>query len=125
MPPLVRKLFRYVLTAGTAAVVDVGGFVVLIGWAVRVVPAAVLSFAAAAVVNYLLTSRFVFAREASARGFALFFVAALFGLAVNVAVTVLAATSLGLPAAPAKLMGVGVAFLANFAINAGIVFGAG
>ena len=122
MPPLAQKLFRYVLTGGAAAVVDVGGFVVLTGWAMRIVPAAVLSFAAAAVVNYLLTSRFVFARGATAQGFALFFAAALFGLAINVVVTFLAATWLGLPAAPAKLLGVGTAFLANFAVNVGVVF---
>lgn len=122
MQPLLTKFFRYVLTAGAAAVVDVGGFVLLTGAGMALLPAAVLSFAAAAVVNYLLTSRFVFARGASARGFGLFLAGALVGLAINVGVTVLAVTELGLPAGAAKLLGVGIAFLANFAINAGIVF---
>lgn len=122
MPPLLTKLLRYVLTAGVAAVVDVGGFVLLTGAGVGLLPAAVLSFVVAAAVNYLLTSRFVFARGASARGFGLFFAGALVGLAINVGVTVLAATELGLPPGAAKLLGVGVAFLVNFAINAGIVF---
>lgn len=118
----ITGLLRYVMTGGTAAVVDLGGFLLLISQDIALAPAAVISFVAAAVVNYLLTSRFVFASEASMRRFALFFAVALVGLAANVGVTVLAATVLHLPPGFAKLVGIGTAFLLNFALNTGVVF---
>lgn len=122
MPTLFRKLVGYFFTAGIAAVVDVGGFVLLSRWGVPILPAAAGSFIVAAVVNYLLSSRFVFRSEASTRRFLLFFAAALLGLAVNVSVTYLAATRLDLGPALAKLTGVSTAFLVNFAINTALVF---
>lgn len=122
MPDLLAKLARYFLTAGTAAIVDVGGFVLLTGAGVTVLPAATASFVVAAVVNYLLTSRFVFAEQANRRRFTLFFAVALLGLAINVGVTYFAAVQLGLPPALAKIAGVGTAFLVNFGLNAGLVF---
>lgn len=125
MTRLLGKLGRYFVTAGLAAVVDIGGFVLLVGAGLMLVPAAVSSFVIAAVVNYLASSRFVFGAPASVRGFARFFAGALAGLAINVGVTFLAATQLGLAPALAKTVGVGVAFLANFAINALLVFRTG
>ncbi len=122
MPPLLEKLVRYFFTAGMAAVVDVGGFVLLAGRGVPILAAATCSFIVAAVVNYLLSSRFVFQSDATTRRFLLFFAAALVGLTINVSVTYLAAVQLGLGPALAKLAGVGTAFLANFAINTALVF---
>jgi putative flippase GtrA len=122
LPPLLQKFVRYFFTAGTAAIVDVGGFVLLIEAGMHLVVAAILSFTVAAVVNYLLTSRFVFAQEASVKGFLLFFAAATVGLLVNVSITVLLATYSGFPAPLAKLTGVGIAFLFNFLTNATVVF---
>lgn len=122
MRALITGLLRYGLTGGTAAVVDLGGFLLLTSQDIAVAPAAVVSFVAAAVVNYMLTSRFVFASQASFRRFALFFAVALVGLAVNVGVTVFAADVLNLAPGLAKLAGIGTAFLLNFALNAGIVF---
>lgn len=122
MRALITGLLRYGLTGGTAAVVDLGGFLLLTSQDVAIAPAAVISFVAAAVVNYVLTSRFVFGSQASLRRFVLFFAAALVGLAVNVGVTVFAATVLHFPPGFAKLVGIGTAFLLNFALNAGIVF---
>lgn len=126
MRALLVKLGRYFVTAGLAAIVDIGGFVLLVGAGMALVPAAASSFVVAALVNYLASSRFVFGAPASVRGFGRFFAGALAGLAINVGVTFLAATQLGLVPALAKTVGVGVAFLANFAINATLVFpGAG
>lgn len=122
MRELLVKLGRYFVTAGVAAIVDIGGFVLLVGAGLALVPAATASFCVAAVVNYLASSRFVFGARPSIRGFARFFAGALAGLAINVGVTFLAATQLGLVPALAKTVGVGVAFLANFAINATLVF---
>lgn len=116
------KLLPYAVTGGISAVVDAGGFMLLINAGLGVGVAGVLSFCTAAVVNYLLTSRFVFGREASVRGFVLFLSAALIGLTVNVGVTLLGFYMLGLQPLAAKLIGIGTAFFVNYLINLRIVF---
>jgi putative flippase GtrA len=116
------KLVRYFITAGTAAIVDVGGFAALCFVGVPIAVAAVSSFCVAAVVNFLLSSRYVFNRAPTLRGFGLFFLAALGGLAVNVSVTLLGSLYLGIAPVLAKLVGVGTAFLVNFWLNLRIVF---
>ena len=116
------KLLRYFLTAGVAAVVDVGGFAALCSIHIPIAVAAVTSFCLAAVVNFLLSSRFVFGHAPTVRGFGLFFVAALGGLMVNVSVTLVGSLYLGIPAVLAKTMGVGTAFLVNFWLNLRVVF---
>jgi putative flippase GtrA len=120
---IATQLVGYFFTGGTAAIVDVAGFILLIDQGLSVVPAAICSFAVAAVVNYLLSSRFVFKSEASTRQFLLFAVAALVGLAVNVGVTYLKVTMFDLAPALAKVVGIGTAFLVNFTINRTLVFG--
>ena len=122
MTKLHTKLFRYFLTAGSAAVVDVGGFAVLCALHVPIAPAAVASFCAATVVNYLLTSRYVFHQVATMRGFGVFLIAAVGGLAVNVSVTLVGSLYLGIAPVLAKVVGVGTAFLVNFWLNLRIVF---
>jgi putative flippase GtrA len=117
-----NKLFRYFFTAGAAAIVDVGGFGLLRAAQTPLAIAAIASFCLAAVVNYMLTSRYVFHQSATVRGFAVFFVAALGGLLVNVSVTLLGSLYLGIYAVLAKVLGVGCAFLVNFWLNSRIVF---
>lgn len=87
-----------------------------------ILPAGVLSFCAAAVVNYALTARFVFHQETSLRGFARFFLGAFSGLAINLGTTLMAATALGGHAVVAKIIGIGVAFLFNFTVNLCLIF---
>ncbi len=116
------KLFRYFLTAGTAAVVDVGGFALLCLTPLPIAVAAVMSFCAAAVVNYLLSSRLAFNAVPSLRGFGVFLLAAVGGLLVNVTVTLLGTAYLSLAPVFAKIIGVGTAFLVNFWINLRVVF---
>lgn len=116
------KLVRYFFTAGTAAIVDVGGFAVLSLAHVHVAVAAVASFCLATIVNYLLTSRYVFYGAPTLRGFALFFIAAVGGLLVNVSVTVIGSLYLNIAPVLAKIFGVGTAFLVNFWLNLAIVF---
>ena len=82
----------------------------------------ILSFCIAALVNYGLSSRFVFAHSATAQGFALFFVAALIGLSVNLGVTLAGVYLAGLVPIVAKIVGIGTAFLVNFALNLLVVF---
>jgi putative flippase GtrA len=119
---LAWKLLQYGVTGGIAAVVDAGGFVLLVNARLNIVVASCLSFCIAALVNYSLTSRFVFNREATLRGLAAFTAAALVGLMVNIGVTLLAIFTVGLPPLAAKLAGIGTAFIVNFVINLRVVF---
>jgi putative flippase GtrA len=118
----VSKLLRYGVTGGIAAVVDAGGFALLVSAKLGIFAAGCLSFCIAALVNYSLTSRFAFNREATLRGLAAFTAAALIGLMVNVAVTLLGVFTMGLAPLAAKLMGTGTAFIVNFLINLRFVF---
>lgn len=113
---------RYVVTGGTAAVVDSVGFWILTELEIGVALAAVLSFAVAAVVNYAFTARFVFAQRPTPRQFLGFFAMALIGLAVNVSITMVLALQLGVSPVPSKIVGIGVAFFINFSLNVWIVF---
>jgi putative flippase GtrA len=122
MTALRSKLSRYFLTAGTAAIVDVGGFSLLSLIRIPIAVCAVASFCLAAVVNYLLSSRWVFMQGPTLRGFGLFFLAALGGLTVNVSVTLAGSLYLGIAPVLAKIVGVGTAFLVNFWLNLRIVF---
>lgn len=116
------RLFRYFLTAGIAAIVDVGGFALLCLTPLPVVVSATTSFCIAAVVNYLLSSRLAFQAVPTLHGFGLFLVAAVGGLLVNVSVTLLGTKYLALAPVFAKIAGVGTAFLVNFWINLRVVF---
>jgi putative flippase GtrA len=117
-----HKLFRYFLTAGVAAIVDVGGFAMLCLTPIPIALSAVTSFCLATVVNYLLSSRFAFGQSPTMRGFGVFFVTALGGLLVNVSVTLVGSLHLGIAPVIAKIIGVGTAFLVNFWLNLRIVF---
>lgn len=122
MNPVHIKLFRYFLTAGTASVVDVGGFALLCLIPLPIAAAAITSFLVAAVVNYLLSSRLAFNAVPSFTGFGVFLLAALGGLLVNVSMTLIGTTYLSLAPVVAKIIGVGTAFLVNFWINLRVVF---
>ncbi len=102
--------------------VDSVGFALLLTAGLNIALASCLSFFIAALVNYNLTSRFVFNHEATLRGFAPFIAAALVGLMVNIGVTLMGVFMLGLPPLAAKLMGIAIAFMVNFLINLRIVF---
>jgi putative flippase GtrA len=110
------------VTGGIAAVVDAGGFVLLVHAKLSIVVASCLGFYIAALINYNLTSRFVFNCEATLRGFLQFMAAALIGLTVNIGVTFAGVFTMGLPPLAAKLMGIAIAFIVNFLINLRIVF---
>jgi putative flippase GtrA len=122
MPENRRKLLGYAMTGGTAALVDIGGFRLLSSVSTPIIVAATCSFCVAAVVNFLLSSRWVFRAPATGGAFLVFFLGASLGLLVNVSVTTFGASYLDLPRTLAKTVGVGTAFLVNFWINANVVF---
>lgn len=113
---------RYLLTGGAAAAVDIAGFALGLELGLPLIPAATLSFVAGTVVNYLLTARYVFGHARSLRGYLKFSAVATIGLVINVSLTALLATHTPLSAIAAKVVGIGVAFVFNFAINALVVF---
>lgn len=119
---VLTKLWRYFLTGGVAALIDLGLFLLLISSLLPIEAAAVGSFLVAALANYVLTSRFVFGFGLSSRRFFSFLGAAACGLLVNVGVTLAGASLLGMSLWAAKLLGIASAFFANFALNIGIVF---
>jgi putative flippase GtrA len=128
-----RTLFRYILTGGTAAVVDLSIFTLLHNLGVAIPVASVCSSGVAVVVNYTLSSTFVFRMPLSLKGFLLFFLGALLGLSINNGVAVAGAavhlklSVLGVSVTPyqpylAKVAGIGTAFIFNFWLNSTVVF---
>lgn len=122
MKHLAGKLSRYFVTAGVAAIVDIGGFALLDMTGMAVPASATISFCLAAVANYLLSSRFAFHQRLSTRRFGLFCLAATGGLLVNVLVTLMASRYVGVAPILAKVTGVGTAFVMNFWLNLRVVF---
>jgi putative flippase GtrA len=118
------QLFRYGMTGGAAAVVDLDVFAYLCPAVLPVAAAAVISFLCAAVVNYALSTAFVFNQEFGGRRFARFLVFATIGLMLNVSVTILLTSLASAPPPVAKTIGIGAAFLLNFWLNSVFVFAA-
>lgn len=116
----------YMLAAGLAAVVDIGGFHWLAPQMHSVVGAAALSFVAAAAVNYTLSSLWVYRRAwRDLRRAGLFLLFACVGLCLNTGMTWWLASALLLHPTLAKVGGVATAFGFNFLVNTRLVFGRG
>ena len=116
------KFLRYFLTGGLAAIVDAGGFALLHENDIPTLEAAIFSFSVAAVFNFMLTTNYVFRQRPSWKRFSLFLTAALFGLTVNVSITMLSISFLIIDPRLAKIVGIGFAFTINFLMNLFIVF---
>ncbi|MBS0237600.1 MAG: GtrA family protein [Proteobacteria bacterium] len=114
---MISKFVRYIGTGGVAAIVDVSGFHVLLDAGLPIAIAASLSWLIAAFVNYHLTSRFVFEQAASRGRFVQFLLGAAVGLSINVGVTLICATLIGIAPMLSKIIGIGTAFVGNFFIN--------
>ena len=119
---LLARLGRYALTGGAAAATDLGAFALLCPTVLPVPTAAACAFTLAALLNYTLTSYFVFRHPLGFKRLGLFLMVSLAGLTVNVGVTVAGAWALDLPAVAAKAAGIAAAFLVNFWLNSVIVF---
>ena len=111
------RFLKYIATGGAAAIVDVVGFRILSMSALPIGAAAAVSWFVAAIVNYSLTSKFVFIRAESGERLLHFLVGAGVGLSINVGVTVFCATTVGIDPLLSKVIGIGTAFLFNYLIN--------
>lgn len=120
---LTQKAFGYLMVGGLAAVVDIGLFHLLAAQLGGIMVPAMLSFGVAAVVNYSLSSVWVYRRRwQSPRRAALFLALSLVGLCINAGATWYLAHTLTIMPTLAKVGGVGIAFIANFLMNTFIVF---
>lgn len=122
-PRLARQALGYLLVGGLAAVVDIGLFHQLAPRFAGLLLPAALSFIAAAIVNYSLSSLWVYRRQwCSLRRAIMFMLFASIGLCINVGATWWFATTLPIAPIIAKMGGVAIAFMANFLMNTFIVF---
>ncbi|MDB5930953.1 MAG: putative rane protein [Polaromonas sp.] len=122
-PRLARQLLGYLGVGGLSAVVDIGLFHLLAPRLPSLLLAAAASFIIAAVVNYSLSSVWVYRRQwRSLRRAAMFLAFASVGLCINAGATWWLAGALPIAPTLAKVGGVGIAFLANFLMNTFIVF---
>ena len=117
------RLLRYAVTGGSAAIIDVGGFALLAAQRMPVIPAATCSFLAATVVNFLLSSRWVFHKRATVKRYGSFLSGSLFSLLLNVTTTSICDVYFKVPRGVSKIVAVGVTFLFSYWINARLVFG--
>lgn len=125
MPVLARQALGYLMVGGLAAVVDIGLFHLLVSrpGSQGVLLPAVASFMVAAMVNYSLSSIWVYRRQwRSIRRATTFLLFALVGLSINAGATWWLVHSLPVHATLAKVGGVGIAFVVNFLMNTFIVF---
>jgi putative flippase GtrA len=116
------KFVRYVAVVGTAALIDLGGFLAILRLGPPVPVAAVMSFLIAAVFNYLASTAFVFRQPANLDHFGVFLTFGLFGLAINGSVTWFSHAQ-GVSPLFAKMLGIGIAFIFNAVVNFTLVFG--
>lgn len=116
------QVSRYLVTGSTAALVDISGFALGLHAGLQIVPAATLSFLVAALVNYMLSSRFVFRQRRTFRAYLLFVAVATLGLIINVTLTTLIAAHTPLPPVAAKVVAIGMSFVFNFTMNTLVVF---
>ncbi len=120
------SFFTYFIVGGLAAVVDIGGFMLLTGpFGVPWFWAALASFVVSATVNYLLSIAFVFESGVRFRRhheFALVLLVSVIGLAFNEAALWLMITGAGLARLPAKVIATGVVFLWNYSARQHFIF---
>jgi putative flippase GtrA len=120
------RLFRYFLVGGTAAVIDIGVFGVLVKvFGLPWFPVAVCSFVLATAVNYFLSVRFVFksgVRFTPNTELLLVFVISILGLAVNQAVLWLLISRALWDPLFAKVTATGSVFFWNYWARRNLVF---
>ena len=115
-------VFRYAIAGGSAAIVELAGFALLLAFSVSIELAAVLSFFVALIVNYTLSSLIVFKRTIDLVRFAKFAAGALVGMAINISITIWIGQMFPDFAIAAKLCGITTAFFYNFMINKYVIF---
>lgn len=126
-PLLTGTVARYVSSSIVALCADAGCFLVLLQFGMAPARAAALGFMLGIVVNWLVSSRVMFADHVARTGPALrrqqglFLLSALFGLVLTIGI-VAAAASLAIDPRLAKLVAVGVSFVTTSSMRHLVVF---
>lgn len=120
------NFFAYFIVGGLAAIVDIGGFMLLTGaFGLHWFWAALASFVVSATINYVLSICFVFesgVRFRRHQEFALVLLVSVIGLACNEAALWVMITAAGLARLPAKVIATGVVFLWNYNARQHFIF---
>jgi putative flippase GtrA len=118
------RIFRFAVVGGTGVIINTSVLYVLSRWAgLPLLAASALAVELAAISNYLLNDTWTFAARSPSLGrFVKFNTAALAGLVLNVLIVWLL-TRLGLYFMAADLIGIAVAFTANYAFSVRWVWG--
>lgn len=125
--PLDRRFLRYLLSSVGALAVDMGMFVALLAAGMAAAPASAFGYSLGIVAHWLLSSRAVFTGRVAERGpgrtwqKAMFVGSALLGLGLTTAI-VGAGAAAGFDARLAKLVAIGVSFLATWLLRSQLVF---
>ena len=132
MTGLVSKLsdirfLRYIFASVGALAVDVGAFLALMAAGVAAAPASAIGYSLGILAHWLMSSRAVFQDTVAQGGMArtrqkaLFVISALIGLALTTAIVGVGDYAGGDPRV-AKLVAIGVSFMATWLIRSRIVF---
>ncbi|MDA8051021.1 MAG: GtrA family protein [Rhodospirillales bacterium] len=120
------SFYTYFVVGGLAAIVDIGGFMLLTGaFGIPWFWAALASFVVSAAVNYLLSIRFVFESGVRFRRhheMALVLLVSVIGLGFNEAALWLMIAGVDLGRLPAKVIATGVVFLWNYSARQRFIF---
>jgi putative flippase GtrA len=130
--PLIFKIsdmrfVRYLLASVGALAVDFGSFLAFMALGIMAAPASALGYSLGILAHWLMSSRAVFQDRVAEAGNerskqkALFVISALVGLALTTAIVGLGDWS-GIDPRAAKLVAIGVSFIATWVIRSKIVF---
>jgi putative flippase GtrA len=121
------RFVRYLLASVGALAVDFGSFLAFMALGIMAAPASALGYSLGILAHWLMSSRAVFQDRVAEAGNerskqkALFVISALVGLALTTAIVGLGDWS-GIDPRAAKLVAIGVSFIATWVIRSKIVF---
>jgi putative flippase GtrA len=123
---LVPQFSRYTLVSAVALAVDFGFFMLLCALGVMATLAGIVGYTIGMIVNYILSSRFVFDTagldKSQLRQFCEFAVSGVVGIALTGFVIAISTEMCGFGPVVAKVIATGVSFVAVFAIRRVFVF---
>lgn len=121
------RFLRYIMASVGALALDVASFLALIELGLAATPASSIGYSIGIVTHWLLSSRKVFQDSVAERGYdrtrqkALFVISALIGLGMTT-IIVAAGVWAGFDPRAAKLVAIGVSFMATWLLRSRIVF---
>lgn len=112
---------KYFVSGGIAAIVEILSFKLLMHFS-NVMTSGLISFLIALIVNYVISSNYVFRKEISILYFVRFSAGAWVGFLINMSALYVFSVELGIFPIYSKILAIGMAFVFNFLINAIFVF---